>query len=119
MKTQPAQGVVLLLVERLSAEPGSTTWTCVDPLRRVQIINVKKRPELTTKAARGVNYTSIPQFSAAEKLEIEHLSRDLVLRSMRGESVTGMTRIVKPVPEKGPAKARATRASVLWNVSVD
>ena len=52
MKTQPSQGVVLLLVERLSAEAGSTTWTCVDPLRRVQTISVRKRAELTAKAQR-------------------------------------------------------------------
>ena len=119
LRTQPTEGVVLLLVEKLDLAPGTTVWTCADALRRAQTINVRRRPELTTRAARGVHYTPVPAFTPEEKLEIEHLSRDLVLRAMRGQSIAGAARIVRPVPPANPgqpARARPSRARLLWGV---
>eukprot|EP00974_Lingulodinium_polyedra_P071596 6926454-Lingulodinium_polyedra.AAC.1 len=57
VRTEPSRGLEMFLVEKLvSADPQDMRWTAVDPVLRVQVVNLRNKGVYALKAARVVTY---------------------------------------------------------------
>ena len=82
-KTQARQGVVMLAVEKVDPhDANDSRWTCVDPVLRVQVVNLRNRQIYTLRPQAGIQYAPMVGLSNEDKSRIEKQSWDVVCRTM-------------------------------------
>lgn len=106
-------GVVMLLVQKAGKGCGDTTWTAVDPVGRVQMIDLRDRRRVSTRPADGLSWTDHPGLSPSRQEEAVMASERLIAKAHM-EKANPSKKKANLNANKTKAKKGNNRTAAVW-----
>ena len=106
------QGVVMLLISKARKQKADLHWTTVDPLGRVQVVDLKDKTRVSARPRAGVSYDEGQGLGSKEQDRIVMVSDRLIVRADMGSAP-------KMVRNQSSSKATRTKKksqAVRWAV---
>ena len=107
-------GVVMLLVQKVGKGRGDTTWTAVDPVGRVQMIDLRDRWRVSSRPADGVHWTDHPGLSPSRQEEDTMTSERLIAKAQLEKAASSVPKKKKPQAQNKTKSKKGNKTAAVW-----